>query len=152
MTFWSDLKRVLALGAAEQMVVVQASVLFCLLRVALRFFSFTSILRLLDRCGRARVWRGRASSLTPDRVAQLVEASARRAWTGLSCLVKALTASFLLQRRGMQVEMVIGAVKRGAQLHAHAWVRHDGRILLGATSERYPDLCVFDGQAGEEIT
>ena len=152
MTFWSDVKRMLALGAAEKVVVVQAFVLFCLLRVALRCFSFTSILRLLDRCGRARGWRRRSRALTPDRVAHLVEASARRRSTRPSCLVKALTASFLLQRRGMEVEMVIGAVKRGAELHAHAWVRHDGRILLGATAERYPDLCVFDGQAGEEIT
>lgn len=67
---------------------------------------------------------GRAARLVPD----------------ASCLTKALTLCTVLRRRGIGCEVKIGVRRReGADLEAHAWVEHDGRVVIG----RLPDLATF---------
>jgi hypothetical protein len=48
-----------------------------------------------------------------------------------SCLTQALAARELLARRGIVGRLKIGVARKDGALEAHAWVEHDGRIVLG---------------------
>jgi hypothetical protein len=53
-----------------------------------------------------------------------------------TCLVQALAAGAMLQRRGLACELRLGVRNRtaegGAAIEAHAWVECDGRVAVGA--------------------
>jgi hypothetical protein len=62
-----------------------------------------------------------------------------------TCLKKALVLYALLVRRGFEVQLLIGAARDGSRLDAHAWLEHQGRIILGApTPGRYSTLCALE--------
>lgn len=56
-----------------------------------------------------------------------------------SCLTQALAAQWLLHRRGEFVRLCVGARRSRNGIEAHAWLEHDGGILLG----QLPDLQHF---------
>jgi hypothetical protein len=81
-------------------------------------------------------------SAIPERVAYCVELSSRFYPFRPTCLKKALVLCFLLRRKGFDIQVQIGAAKDKGRLDAHAWVEHQGRIILGApTPGRYATLC-----------
>ena len=48
------------------------------------------------------------------------------------CLTNALAVQFLLGRRGYSTVLRIGVAKKdGSALEAHAWLEHEGEVLLG---------------------
>ncbi len=50
----------------------------------------------------------------------------------ISCLPQALVGDLLLRRRGFDVQLKIGVLKKlDDQLVAHAWLEHQGRVILG---------------------
>lgn len=75
-----------------------------------------------------------------EQVARAVSIAARRSIWPTSCLRQALLLWWFLARRGVSVEVRIGAeIGRDRQFAAHAWVERDGRVLLGGdhVRERY---------------
>lgn len=54
----------------------------------------------------------------------------RRAPWRMSCLAQSLVLLTLLRRRGLPARVRIGLAKHGERLRAHAWVEHDGQVLL----------------------
>jgi len=67
------------------------------------------------------------------RAAWLVEVAARCLRPRPTCLAKALVVSWLLRRRGVPAQLVIGVSKARGQLQAHAWVELDGAAVGGGT-------------------
>jgi hypothetical protein len=67
----------------------------------------------------------------PDDVAWSVDAVAPFLPESVTCLRRALVAQSLLERDGRPADMRIGVMKTGTELKAHAWVEHDGRVLVG---------------------
>jgi hypothetical protein len=50
----------------------------------------------------------------------------------INCLPQALVGHRLLGRKGFNVQLKIGVLKHpGDQLAAHAWLEHEGRVILG---------------------
>lgn len=45
------------------------------------------------------------------------------------CLTRSLVLMAILARRGIVTELVIG-VQTGEELEAHAWIEHQGRLLM----------------------
>jgi hypothetical protein len=62
-----------------------------------------------------------------ERVAWLVDVAARG--TRFKCLVRSLTLSRVLARRGVATSVQIGVRPGDRELQAHAWVEWNGRIL-----------------------
>jgi len=111
------------------------------IRAALRLFPFDAIYRWLTRLQTPNAKR---VSLDEGQVA-LIARSIRRANRVLGwrddCLPQALAARLLLRRRGLHVRLRIGVKKGpGGRIQAHAWVEHDGMIVVGGTG---PDLHSF---------
>ena len=77
----------------------------------------------------------KADDSTTDNVAWAVSAGSRYT-PSTSCLVQALAAQMLLNRRGYLSQLRIGVAKGDAgQFQAHAWVESDGRIIIGGNKD-----------------
>jgi hypothetical protein len=60
---------------------------------------------------------------------------------GATCLCRALALQRLLARNGHQSDLRIGVKKCGDDFRAHAWLLHEGQIVMGSTeSEQYEVL------------
>ena len=143
----------------EWRVVLEAAALTPVAAAAVRGLPLPKAVGLLRRVARVRrasrpIGSG-VASLTPDRVATLVE------WVGsvlsARCLVRALVLHAVLSRRGEPSEVVVGAAPdgpapgvRGGGLLAHAWVEHQGTVLMGAAAVPYVAVCRLGGDALEE--
>jgi Transglutaminase-like superfamily len=105
-------------------------VLLPLTRIALLLLPFRLVQRFVLRTA-ARQLASKASAADVDRV--LWSISVASAYLpGASCLPQALAGQFLLARVGQPSNLRLGAKKDGANsFHAHAWLEHDGKILLG---------------------
>lgn len=59
---------------------------------------------------------------------------------GMTCLVRAMAAAELLARSGHTASVVIGAMKEGGELKAHAWVTEGDRVIMGGPVGQYAPL------------
>ena len=86
-----------------------------------------------------RAWATREGqgSAPVNRLTWSVEAAAKR-MNNATCLCKALALQRLLARNGHYSELRIGVEKSHGQFTAHAWLVHNGRVLIGgAEMESY---------------
>jgi hypothetical protein len=62
-------------------------------------------------------------------IVRMVGAAARHGPCPAKCLPQSLTVWWLLRRQGVPSNLHIGVRRDGAELKAHAWVEHAGRVL-----------------------
>jgi hypothetical protein len=82
------------------------------------------------------------------RLSWSVQASAKRI-PGASCLTQALALHRLMARAGHAADFRIGIAKDGARgLASHAWLEHEGEILIGDNGEldRYSPLLAWSSE------
>ncbi len=96
-------------------------------RVSLAVLPYAWVARIVDRLTRAPAWL-RARS--PARVAADVTVAAR-VLPGAACLAQALTTTVLLAWQGSPSTVRLGVRRDGRDMAAHAWVEHEGVVLLG---------------------
>jgi hypothetical protein len=105
-----------------------------LFRAGLHLLPFRTLCRWLKRMEAAG---GPPFSREGDQVAAIARSILRAnkllGWRD-DCLPQALTARLLMKRQGLAANLRIG-VKKGSdgQLRAHAWVEHNGDIVVGGT-------------------
>lgn len=103
-------------------------------RLALALLPFAWVARGIDRLSRLPI---RLQRHPANQIAARVDAAARHV-TGAACLAQALAARLLLAWHG-HASVVRYGVRRGAsRVEAHAWVEHDGRVVLGG-----PDVSAY---------
>lgn len=74
------------------------------------------------------------------KIARMVSLAGRRSPWRTTCLRQALALWFLLALRGVATELRLGVEKSiEGDFAAHAWVEHDGRVLIGGefVQQRY---------------
>jgi hypothetical protein len=125
------------LSSTDRLLLIKATVLLTLVRLALWVLPFPTLLELLNR--RPPAVRAEVES-SPKRIAWAV-AKAGRYVPKATCLAEAATAQLLFQAGGLPASLRIG-VTRGEQgeLKAHAWLEHHGEIVLGRSEEAYTPL------------
>ena len=64
-----------------------------------------------------------------QQLGRLVTLASRLYLLPMTCLVRALTLHWMLARRGLSVQLRIGANKSLDGLHAHAWVEIQGEVI-----------------------
>jgi hypothetical protein len=87
--------------------------------------------------GGTRLDRGEA-----EHVASVVNRVASHLPIRTNCLDRAIALAWLLSRRGLAADLRIGVRKDGASIGAHAWIEHDGVVLLDGEAEHYLPLDV----------
>lgn len=128
------------MAPARRSFVVRAAFLVPLVRAGLWLLPFGRLRALVSRPPKTTVG-GNAPQIVADVVWSVVAVSRRvpRA----SCLTQALVAERMLADAGIAVELRVGVARdvEGA-FEAHAWLEHEGRIVLGEVEgmERFMTL------------
>jgi hypothetical protein len=128
-------RRYAALSDAERSLVIETALLMAVIRLGLVGGSVQRVRRLLSACARRPATPQRLDADDVVIIRWAVAAVARRIH-GCTCLVQALTADALLARRGFAPEVCFGVrmdPARSPRFEAHAWVRCDEHIVIGAT-------------------
>ena len=101
------------------------------------------VLRLASVSVARRVCHGLtigARSVDVSTLTWAIECAGR--WVPSRCLARAIALQSLLSRSGYASLVEIGVDNRGQRLQAHAWVRWQGKVILGG-----PDVSEFDSLA-----
>jgi hypothetical protein len=103
-----------------------------LVTVTLRVLSFRRTTELLARLGsasRRRVTNQHNRMEDLYRASNVVSLAAKHSIVPVSCLPRALTLLWLLNRRGVEAELRVGLRTRAGRLESHAWVESGGLPL-----------------------
>lgn len=143
------LRRAFELSASDWWVILQAAFWFAVVEFGLRVFEFRALVDLLHQESSLDHRVSRRQSKGAQRAAYCVELVSRLYPLNPTCLKKALVLYALLTRRGLDVQVFIGAAKtdtdKGRELNCHAWLEHQGHVILGGQGhESYAPLCSLD--------
>jgi Transglutaminase-like superfamily len=120
-------ERIRALSAAQWRVVLSSVVLLAPIQVMLKSRGLKRTARLLaERSDRPLGASDRAEAAS---IAEAVSLVAGRRVVGALCLGRSLLLWFLLRRRGMDAQLVVGTNAVGDTWMAHAWVELDGQPI-----------------------
>jgi hypothetical protein len=140
------LRKAFQISASEWLLVIQAMGWFAVVEFGLRVLKLKTLLALLQNDRRTEREGCERTPTSPERVGYCVEVASRLHPLRPTCLKKALVLFALLARRGVKARVVVGTAKSDGKLDAHAWIEHEGRVILGGPArERYSTLCRLDG-------
>lgn len=131
------LNKLLGLAAADRNLLIEAGLAIRAIRLGLALLGYGRMRRIMERWSEPP-----AATPSPDpaeiqRVVWAVRAVGRRTLRGKPCLTEGMATRLLLKRRGLTAELRIGVLlPEDGRLKAHAWIEHEGRILIGGL----PDL------------
>jgi hypothetical protein len=122
---------------------LKVALLLGLARLGLALLPFKTLQRLFAQTSKqtARVPADPAGYRR--RVVWAAEVAGKRLLGARPCLPQALVTQWLLNRAGCPATLRIGVAKGHAgQLLAHAWVEHDGKVVIGGafSPARYKPL------------
>lgn len=113
-----------ALTASERRDLLLAATLLPMFWLGLRWLGLVRFrARLTSTSSTATA---RINSENIHRLAEIVNAAARRSPFPATCLTRSLLLEWFLRRRGIPAELRIGVQRQGAGLAAHAWVEYGG--------------------------
>ncbi len=96
-------------------------------RLGLWLLPFGLLLRLVRRPP------GKTSEVEVSRLTKTLSAVSRYA-PRATCLAQALAGQRLLAAHGYAAQLRLGVQKNGGCLKAHAWLEHDGVVVVGRVS------------------
>jgi hypothetical protein len=121
----------LRLPADQRWLLIKATAFLALIRLALSLLPFPAVRPLLERASR-RSRRLAADPPPAEQFAWATRAAGRIVPHGSHCLSQALALRTFLARRGYPARICFGVQQtNGAPFMAHAWVEHDGAVLIG---------------------
>ena len=126
------------LSWADWLFLVEVSIFLPVVRILLRIMPFRTLVRLFS----GKTVFVENSALNPDRSTYLMELASHYHMLRPSCLEKALVLYAVLRRQGITADLAIGTMKKNGQFKAHAWVKYQGRVILGNYEEPYTQLFV----------
>jgi hypothetical protein len=125
------LRKFLRLPLADQWLLLKSSALLATVRTLLWVLPFPAARRLIERVGRETV-RLTRNPPPAKHLAWAVATAGNAVPSGEHCLSQALTLQVFLLRRGHPCRICYGVHRQpGTPFMAHAWVEHDGTILIG---------------------
>ncbi len=126
------------LGPRNVLLLFRIGLLLTAVRVGCRLVSLRRLHAFVTRVPRLPQTRSVPSAQSLARLVWAVEVTVR--YLGGSCLTRALALQWMLSRQGVPTRLWIG-VKGGAAsgvaktkpFAAHAWLEHEGKLLIGGT-------------------
>ena len=132
------------LSGGEWLLLLKVSVLLPMVRCGVRLLPFKTVVALFAGKASLDGNRARSNRIRPDRLGYLVEVASRHHFLQPTCLEKSLILFRILRRSGLDPELRIGTAKNDGRFEAHAWVEHQGQVLLGGPVERYAPLLTLE--------
>jgi hypothetical protein len=135
------LRKLRWLGSAGVALLVSCMLLLPFVDIALRWRGYTWTRTHIDRLLAAGHSMPSANhAALASRVALIVGIAARKLPWPATCLRQALLCRALLARYGIESELRVGVEMSPSEgFAAHAWVEHEGRVIIGGerARERY---------------
>lgn len=127
-----SLIRLLKLPHGDRVLLLQTAVLLNAVRLGLWLLPFQKLCRLLNRCFPLKS----NQTVEPHQIDKVIWAVEAVSWhlpgRRVLCLARALATQALLHQLGCDCELRIGVAKSPTgKLEAHAWVEHDGKLIIG---------------------
>ena len=127
----SRIRRFLRLSCEERWLILKATWLLATIRFGVWLLPFPVARRLLKEASRYSS-RLAANPMPVKQYAWAVAAVSRLVPGGDHCLSQALAVQTFLARRGYDCKICFGVQRLpGVPFTAHAWVEHDGVVLIG---------------------
>ena len=143
------LRKFLSLSSSDRHLLVKTAVLLTGIRLGLRFLSFPTLRRILDKISKTSANPAQSYQSTLNQVVWAVNVVSKYMPGGVKCLARALATQVLLAQRGYLVQLQIGVAKDEAgQLEAHAWIESQDRVVIGDLKDlgRFTRLATLEGQ------
>jgi len=131
----SNLDKLRALSFFEVLMLVVSVLTLPVVSLLLKLRGFRKterIMALLSRLG----MRSEASPVRVDQAARMVSIAAVQGPYKARCLEQALTVWWMLGLMGIRSTIRLGIYKSGESVEAHAWVLHEGKIVIGQMNEQ----------------
>ena len=136
------LRSFLALSNRERLLVAEAAVLLVGVGAAVRVVAYTRVRSALEAVPASFL----GSGTLRERIGWAVDAADGAIPGDRSCLVRALVAEAMLERRGYETALRFGVDGAGADVEAHAWLESGGEIVVGGENrEAYTRLEASSG-------
>jgi len=136
-------RKLLRLRAADRKLLIEATILLCVVRLGLWLLPFERLRRLLFRkTARGNRWQGVAQQSVRN-ITRSVKIMSRYV-PAATCLTRALVTLVLFERYGHVGCLRIAVAKDPVgKLEAHAWVESQGNIVIGSRTDlsRFTVLC-----------
>ncbi len=136
MNWLNSLKRALSWTPQEWALFAEAWLALLFARLAIRRWQMGQILEHLQNL--ARSYHKDTASHEP--IVRAVQRATHLHIVPMLCLPQSVAISWMLTRRGITCEFVIGAQPKEGQLDAHAWVEREGIPINSPldSAERHP--------------
>ena len=121
----------ISLKLDEKRLILQTFFLNYYIRLILWIYSFQRVQKIAKNKGK----HSKHDSISVSRLMWAVNASSHYVFRS-TCLTKALTAQILLEQYGYESTLKVG-VFRDEEFEAHAWVEHEGEVVMGASEKEY---------------
>ena len=132
---------------SEQRLLLKAVFLLWAVKWGVRFFPFRLVYRVIENRG-----KDHEKPLLPlDQILTALETAGRHV-PGATCLVRALAGRLLLSQYGHRTEIHLGISKEieKMQMVAHAWLEHQGKVLIGGDIAGYQAFPIIKTLTKEE--
>jgi len=139
----SNLDKLRALSFFEVLMLVVSVLTLPVVSLLLKLRGFRKterIMALLSRLG----MRSEASPVRVDQAARMVSIAAVQGPYKARCLEQALTVWWMLGLMGIKSTIRLGIYKSGEAVEAHAWVLHEGKIVIGQMNEQKAFTPILD--------
>ncbi|WP_026733938.1 lasso peptide biosynthesis B2 protein [Fischerella sp. PCC 9605] len=131
------LHKLLRLGAGERNLLVTTLILLGGVRLGLWLLPFRNLLKLLEKISQPSRRSHSPNQVTLSKIIWAVNA-VTRCMPGVKCLARALTTHVIMNQYGYASQLRIGVAKTElGKLEAHAWIEHQGRVVIGNLSDLY---------------
>ena len=122
-------RNVCALTRRERALALEIAIASLGVELGLRLLTPQRLLMIIRRHRRIRGTADAARAQLAE-LQRLTAAVLRRSPFRMTCLKQTLILCALLHRRGLPADLKIGLTKHGEALQAHAWIEHEGCVLL----------------------
>lgn len=120
------------LGAAERTLLLESLLVVLGVRLCLVLLPFKRSRRVLARFAKSRAGHsGHCASAEIERVTQALTRASAFVPGANTCLVRALAAQIMLERRGFATALHIGFARAAEKVEGHAWLSCGGRVVMG---------------------
>jgi hypothetical protein len=137
MILLSRASRVLRWGRQEWVLLAEAWLALLVVRLALYLLKFPRLLALVQKLARYH-----ATPVDSKMLVRAVWRASRLHALPMLCLPRSLALAWMLARRGLSCEVVLGARPKDGALDAHAWVEQAGQPINSPqdSEQQYPVL------------
>ncbi len=131
----SNLDKLQALSFSEFLMLGVSVLTLPIVSVLLKLRGFRKTERIMALFSRLGM-QSETSSVRVGQAARMVSIAAVRGPYKARCLEQAITVWWMLGLMGIRSTIRLGIYKSGESVEAHAWVLHEGQIVIGQMNEQ----------------